>query len=74
MQVADRWHVLKNLREVTERVCNRLRGQVDMLPPVSPPQGISVYARAIQCYAGEASASQAARTKRVQQYRLVRML
>jgi transposase len=25
IQVADRWHVLKNLREAAERLCNRLR-------------------------------------------------
>lgn len=53
MQVADRWHVLKNLREITECVCNRLRGQVDRLPPVSPSQGLLVYARAIQRYGGK---------------------
>lgn len=74
MQVADRWHVLKNLRETTERVCNRLRTQIDAIPAITPAQSVSVYARAIQWYASKAYVSQAARAKRVQQYRLVRML
>jgi transposase len=57
MQVADRWHILKNLREITERVCNRLRGQIDRLPFVNPSQDVSAYARAIQRYGGQAAAS-----------------
>ena len=31
MQVIDRWHLLKNLREAAERLCNLVRGQVDAL-------------------------------------------
>jgi transposase len=75
LQVADRWHVLKNLREAAERVCNRLRAQIDALPPAaSTSTSASIYARATQRYASEVSASQAARAKRVQHYRLARML
>jgi transposase len=33
VQVADRWHVLGNLREALERLLDRLRPQLLALPP-----------------------------------------
>ncbi|MCL5994689.1 MAG: ISL3 family transposase [Chloroflexi bacterium] len=72
-QVIDRWHLLKNLREATERLCNRVRGQVDTLWSTTPPR-VSVYAQATQRYTNEVNASQAARARRLQQYEYARQL
>jgi len=37
-QIADRWHLLKNLREALERMLNRLRGELAQLPLLSLPE------------------------------------
>lgn len=36
LQVADRWHLLKNHREALERVLNRLHAELSTLPPAAP--------------------------------------
>lgn len=72
-QIVDRWHLLKNLREAAERLCNRVRPQIDALPASTLTRGISIYARAKQRYKNEVHASLAEQAQRVQKYRLVRM-
>jgi transposase len=71
--VIDRWHLLKNLREAAERLCNRVRGQVDAIWNAAPPR-VSVYARATQRYQNEVNAGLANRAKRLRQYEHVRQL
>jgi transposase len=36
-QVADRWHLLQNLRDAVERICNRLYRTLQQLPPLTLP-------------------------------------
>lgn len=46
VQVADRWHLLKNHREAIERLLNRLHAELSALPPASlvPPPPVAAIA------------------------------
>lgn len=39
LQVTDRWHLLQNLRQMLERLVNRLSPQLKQLPADDPPTG-----------------------------------
>jgi transposase len=78
MQVADRWHVLKNHREAHERMLNRLHAQLTALPeptptlaatPSPPPPCRPRRLRALS--AREQAAQAAARERRLQRYQQV---
>jgi transposase len=40
-QVADRWHLLQNLRDALERMCNRLYRTLQQLPPLLLPSAVA---------------------------------
>ncbi len=80
-QVADRWHLLQNLREVLERMLTRLHGDLRRLPPCSvtaaPPEErvATVPARPLRApSAAECTLRQARREQRVACYETVRRL
>ena len=79
LQVADRWHVLKNHREALERMLNRLHADLAQLPqptsdgsaPTPPP----IVARPLRLPSlHEQAAGQAARDRRVARYQQVQAL
>jgi len=81
MQVADRWHLLKNHREALERMLNRLHADLSTLPeptasadltPNRPPSGRPRAEPARS--AREQAAQAAARDRRLQRYQQVQAL
>jgi len=79
LQVADRWHVLKNHREALERMLNRLHADLAQLPqptsagnaPIPPPTVV----RPLRLPSlREPAAGQAARDRRVARYQQVQAL
>jgi transposase len=80
MQVADRWHLLKNHREALERLLNRLHAELKALPPpsLSPavaPAPAPLRPRALRpLSARERAAQAAARERRLQRYQHVQAL
>ncbi len=76
-QVADRWHLLKNLREALERMLNRLRPELEQLPLVSTAAQLSEAVRSLPLEAlrpSRRAAKQASRTRRLARYAAVRAL
>ena len=76
-QVADRWHLLKNLREALERMLNRLRPELEHLAlPYNQTQPTSLVKRpAFDSMKPRQQANkQASRTRRYEQYQAVRQL
>lgn len=81
-QIADRWHLLKNLRDVVERVLNRrhvalrqLPVRVPSAPPSAPsPSGLDAPGVLRTPSASERVTSAVARERRLAQYTAVRML
>jgi transposase len=79
LQVADRWHILKNHREALERLLNRLHADLAQLPeptrdssaPTSPPTSV----RPLRLPSlREQVARQAARDRRAARYQQVQTL
>ena len=79
LQVADRWHILKNHREALERMLNRLHADLAQLPeptrdgsaPSPPPTSV----RPLRLPSlREQAARQAARDRRVARYQQVQTL
>jgi transposase len=67
IQVADRWHILHNLREALERMLHRSRqslGRLPRLPAVSNVPEIPVLAQLTRRTLGEETAKQATRLQR----------
>jgi len=76
-QVADRWHILKNLREALERLLNRVRPELEPLPiPTNTvPHPGSVNQPAFDSMKPNRQASkEASRNHRYQRYQAVRQL
>jgi transposase len=76
-QIADRWHLLSNLREVVERLCQRLRAELQTLPVVAAgqlPTKIAVFDRSTRRYATDDAQRQARRAKRQRRYEKVKAL
>jgi transposase len=76
-QVADRWHLLKNLREALERMLNRLRPQLGNLP--IPPMSTLVemnsqHAAFDSTKPSRRASKQASRARRYERYQAVRRL
>ena len=86
LQVADRWHLLKNHREALERVLNRLHAEVSALPPAlpaplassaspAPPVPAPLRPRALRPRSARDQAAQAAaRERRLERYQQVKAL
>ena len=78
LQVADRWHLLKNHREALERLFNRLHAELRALPPPSlsaPPAPTPPRPRALRTLSARDRAAQAAaRERRLQRYQQVKSL
>jgi transposase len=81
VQVADRWHILKNQREALERMLNRLHAALSALPmlpsapgdPAAPP--VARRPRALRTPSAREQAAQAAtRKRRLQRYQQVQIL
>jgi transposase len=75
-QIADRWHLLVNLREAFERLLDRLRPQLGAYLRTEPPQkqaGIRVF-RVRQRSQTETAARQGRRTRRFVQHEKVNRL
>ena len=81
MQVADRWHVLKNHREALERMLNRLHAELSALPepaptpPATPSHPLPCRPRRLRALSAREQAAQAAaRARRLQRYQQVQAL
>lgn len=80
LQVADRWHVLKNHREALERMLSRLHAELAHLPELpavggSPPAPTPSLLRALRLPSvREQAVRQAARARRVARYHQVQTL
>ena len=80
LQVADRWHVLKNHREALERMLGRLHAELAHLPELPPVGGSPTpprppLLRALRLPSvGEQAIRQAARDRRVARYQQVQTL
>lgn len=82
VQVADRWHLLHNLREALERMLARRHARLARLPQASPPQALDEVRRsdvglhtALRIpSATERTISKQARGQRLVQYQAVRAL
>ncbi len=80
-QVADRWHLLQNLREALERMLTRLHGELCQLPPSaataapSEERAATVPSRPLRSPSiGECTLRQARREQRLACYQAVRRL
>lgn len=76
-QVADRWHLLKNLRETMERVLRRIHERLRTLPPSTElltQVGTSRPRRLRPPSANEQASTDASRLRRFQLYRMVHYL
>lgn len=81
-QVADRWHLLQNLREAVERMLNRRHATLRQLPPLAPsvvqsqthPGGTPEVGALRIPSAGERVTTAVARDRRLAQYTAVRAL
>ncbi len=76
-QVADRWHLLKNLREALERMLNRFRPELEKLP--IPPMSTQVemkqqHAAFDSTKPSRQASKQASRARRYERYQAVRQL
>ncbi len=80
LQVADRWHVLKNHREALERMLNRLHADLAQLPEptgatAAPPTPRPTLVRPLRLPSSrEQAARQAARERRAAHYQQVQTL
>lgn len=80
LQVADRWHILKNHREALERMLNRLHADLAQLPLPSiddsaPTVCLPTVVRALRLPSPrEQTARQAARDRRAARYEQIRTL
>lgn len=81
VQVADRWHLLTNLREMVGDVLVRLRRELEQLPPDSPtsssptsPPPLSIYERDLRRGTKDQLAQQQSRARRYARYAQVRAL
>jgi transposase len=80
LQVADRWHVLKNHREALERMLGRLHAELAHLPELpgvggSPTAPTPALLRALRLPSvGEQAMGQAARDRRAARYQQVQTL
>ncbi len=81
VQVADRWHLLKNHREALERMLNRLHAELNALPEHSAPADVlqnrplpSRPRRLRALSVREQAAQTAARARRLQRYQQVHAL
>jgi transposase len=75
VQVVDRWHLIRNLREVLERMLDRLRTrllQLDVVAPVSDE--VSIYDQLTRRSSTQRAAQQASRVRRMTRYEEVRGL
>jgi transposase len=78
-QVADRWHLLQNLRQMLERLFTRMTGSLRHLPEraaQSPAPDGAATTRVVSFWRthGEAASSQARRQQRLQRYTEVQRL
>jgi transposase len=73
-QVADRWHLLKNLNEVLERILANVRTELNQLPPLSHDANEPVIRRLEKRSKNERMARAARRENRLRRYEEVRGL
>lgn len=79
LQIADRWHLLKNHREALERILTRLHADLDHLPVPTDAATVSPNSVTRACplrtpSASEQAAAQLARTHRLVRYQQVQTL
>jgi transposase len=75
VQVVDRWHLIRNLRDVLERMLDRLRTRLQQLPAVAPTSDeVSIYDRLTRRSSTQRTAQQASRVRRMARYEEVRAL
>ncbi|HEX2243663.1 MAG TPA: ISL3 family transposase [Gammaproteobacteria bacterium] len=78
IQVADRWHLLQNLREAVERVLHRNHAHLRQLPVADPaplPPAATIRPRRIRpVTASEQARQDASRSQRLARYAAVRQL
>ncbi len=74
VQIADRWHLLKNLQEVLERILASLRVSLRELPPVAVDPVAPVWPRQTVRSASERALRQGQRERRLERFEQVRTL
>ncbi len=75
LQVADRWHILKNHREALERMLNRLHADLAQLPHPNIDDSVPTVVRPLRLPSSrEQAARQAARDRRAARYEQVQVL
>jgi transposase len=75
VQVVDRWHLIRNLRDVLERMLDRLRTRLQQLDALVPASDeLSIYDRLTRRSSTQRAAQQASRTRRLARYEQVRAL
>lgn len=75
VQVVDRWHLIRNLRDVLERMLDRLRTRLQQLDAVTPVSDeLSIYDRLTRRSSTQRAAQQASRIQRMARYEEVRAL
>jgi len=75
VQVVDRWHLIRNLRDVLERMLDRLRTRLQQLDSVAPASDkVSIYDRLRRRSSTQPAAQQASRIRRMARYEEVRAL
>lgn len=76
-QIADRWHLLQNLREALERMLSRLHAELEQLPLPSPAEQPVLPVRSLPLDAlkpNRQASKQASRARRWARYEAVRAL
>jgi len=75
VQVVGRWHLIRNLRDVLERMLDRLRSRLQQLDAVAPVSDeVSIYDRLPRRSSTQRAAQQASRIQRMARYEQVRGL
>jgi transposase len=76
-QVADCWHLLKNLREALERLLNRLRPELDqlaMLKHETQHTGSTIRPAFDSMKPGQQASKQASRLRRYERYQVMNVI
>jgi transposase len=74
VQIADRWHLLKNLQEILERILASLRGSLLELPPMALDPVAPLWPRQTVRSASERALRQGQRERRLARFEQVRTL
>ncbi len=75
VQVVDRWHLIRNLRDVLERLLGRLHARLQHVPDAAPlGSDLSIYDQATRRSSMQRAAQQGKRARRYARYEQVKAL